>query len=180
MPLRVTITGHEQINALKALADPETYRKAIRAGLKYGGDSGKVAAAKEIGARYNLKAAEIKADIAGPYINVADATVEYRFSRKPRTLKAYSFKVGSFGATGSLQRGIRLVYPRAFEHKGLIFQRVGGPRLPIDVPHGPSVGSIALGKGDHSDAIQDATIKRVQEQWLTGVERALSAAARRR
>lgn len=179
MALTIQIKGHEQINGLKAFLDPENFRKAVRAGLKYGADSGKVTAAKQVGTFYNLKAADIKQDM-NYSLRVEDASVTYRFARRDRTLRAYGFKQNRTGVTGSIQKGKRLAYRRAFEHGGLIFQRTSSARYPLTVPKGPSIGAIVLGpQADHARQIQDEVIKRVNEQWITGVDRALSAAARR-
>ena len=180
----------EGLDLLLQFTDPALHRRAIKAGLKNAARGVRTLAGKEIGARYNLKSARIKDDIKGPRFRAGDTEVEFGFSLKPPTLSpSYGYrdtgkglrgKVFRSGSTQRVARGFQMVGEKG-SATALGWRRVNARgRLPIEVLHGPSVGSIALGKGRFSDDLQQAMGDRAMEQFTKGVENALARAAARR
>jgi hypothetical protein len=180
MPVRIAIEGVDRLNAFLAFTDPKLYDKVARAGLKYAGRAAQTAIAKEVGSRFTLKAARIKEDIKGPFINTNEGTLEFRLSRKPPTALAYGARQTKAGLSVAYKRGSRQTIGRAFIAKQLPFIRSEGSRR-LNVLHGPSIGSIVAGPGaQFSQQIVQATTERSFEQWSKGVERAFATEARRK
>ena len=192
----VAITGVQQLNGMRALLQPDTVRKAQKGGIAYAAKAAKVAAAKAIGSRYNIKAARIKADIKGPTL-YADRAV-LRFSRRPPTLAQYGFNPGTRGgAQPGLGRGLgwgapkpkgkpasakifrtgqRVKYKGVFLINGGVPVRQVGEKLVTE--YGPSIGSMFAGKSRYGDEIRSTVQSRINEQFIVGMQRALDSAAR--
>ena len=192
----VAITGVQQLNGMMALLHPDTFKKAQKGGIAYAARAAKVAAAKAIGARYNIKAARIKDDITGPTL-YADRAV-LRFSRRPPTLMQYGFNPGTRGGTQpGLGRGLgwgapkpkgkpasakifrtgpRVKYRGVFLINGGIPVREAGGRLVA--AYGPSIGSMFAGKSRFGDEIRSAVSDRINEQFIVGMQRVLDSVAR--
>ena len=180
MAVRVKVEGIEKLNAFLAFTDPKLFDKAVRSGLKYAGRAAQTAIAKEVGSNFSLKAARIKQDIKGPFLNTSEGTIEFRMSRKPPTALAYGARQTKAGLSVAYKRGTRQTVPRAFIAKERPFIRSENSNK-LNVLHGPSIGSIVTGPGaQFSKQIVQNTTERSFEQWSKGVERALAADARRK
>jgi hypothetical protein len=175
----------EGLDSFLVLSNPKLYQKAIRDGLKYAGRAAKTQLAKEVGARFSLKAARIKDDIKGPFINVQEGALEFRLARRPPTALAYGGRQVAKGLSVAYLKGSRRVIPNAFVRK----RKGGSVDLPfyrnrrsgkINVLHGPSIGAIIKGKqGQFSKQIINDSTNRAFEQWVKGVRRTIEADARR-
>lgn len=174
----------DAIRTLENAVDVRTYEKATMAGMKYGAKAGKTRMAKEITARYSLKSARVKQAISDPILIDGGREAVLKVSRKSPTATTYGFKDNGRRVSGSFIKGRRVTISRGFamvggQGAGLIYRRLRSTQYPIDVVHGPSVGSIAIGKGAFSEQIQRETHKRVAEQWVVGVERSLRGSFKR-
>ena len=184
MTLNLKIESSKNLTLMIEVLQPRTLERAQRDGLVYAGRAGKTTMAKEIGQRYSLTAARIKQDISNPFVNPSRAELSIVFKRKPPSAIAYGGRDGGKGLTMTVFRGERTKIQRGFivtagKLKGKPFKRRGKSRKPIDFVYGPSIGSIALGKGKFSEEIITAGMDRIQEQYMKGVDRALAAIARR-
>jgi hypothetical protein len=174
----------EGLTLLKQWTDPKLYERAAKAGLRNASRGVKTLAGKEISARYNLKSSRVKDDIRGPRFIAGDFAVEFSFARKAPTLSGgYGFADRGKGLTGRVFRGgARSRVARGFQiasERGSAFalgwRRVNRKgRLPIEVVHGPSVGSIALGEGRFADDLQQAMGDRAMEQYVKGAQNYLA------
>jgi hypothetical protein len=183
--VRFEIDSIEGLDSFMVLANPKLYKKAIRDGLKYAGRSAKTQLAKEVGARFSLKAARIKQDIKGPFINVGEGYLEFYLAKRPPTAMAYGARQVKAGLSVSYKRGTRKVIERAFIRK----KKGGSVDLPfirsktsrrINVLHGPSIGAIIKGEqGQFSKQIINDATTQAFEQWVKGVKRTIEADARR-
>lgn len=194
--LDLQLTGVEDLLKLKAFTDPKLYEKALQGGLKYASGSVPTAAAKSIRQEYTIPSARVKQDIKGPFIRGDEATLI--FSRKPPTLVQFGFNPGKRGgpqpglgqgkgwgkpkpkgkpaSAKILRAGARLSYPNTFLAKGLPFTRLKTGKLKVE--HGPSTGSIFLGRSQFGDQFRAEVQARMNEQFIKGVQRVLDSAAR--
>jgi len=183
--VRFEIDRIEGLDSFLVLANPKLYNKAIRDGLKYAGRSAKTQLAKEVGARFSLKAGRIKEDIKGPFINAQEGFLEFRLARRPPTAMAYGARQVRTGLSVAYKKGSRRVIPNAFVNKrkggsvDLPFYRKPGSNR-INVLHGPSIGAIIKGEqGQFSKQIINDATNKAFEQWVKGVRRTIEADARR-
>jgi hypothetical protein len=185
MDVSFTVTGVEGLTRMRRFTDRKLFDKAIRDGLKYAGRAAKTQLAKEVGTHFNLKAARIKEDISGPYINAQNAYLEFKMARRPPTAMAYGGRQVAKGLSVAFKRSSRSVITNAFVRRRIggtvdlpFYRKPGSKRL--NVLHGPSIGAIVT--GEEAQFSQDIVAKatdRAFEQWAKGVERTFSAAARR-
>lgn len=178
-----TIAGDDRLDAMLELLKPGQFKKAQAAGLKYGGRAGRTAAGKETSSRYAIPSARIKQDISDPKM-IGETTVEFRFARRAVGLVNFSARETKAGVTFAIFRGQRQTAAGAFIATGKsgnqqVFTRKGAARLPISTWYGPSVGGVIMGDSRHGPEIRKVIVERVNEQYLKGVERFLSAIARR-
>ena len=196
------VTGLDQLQRMQAFLAPETFLKAQRGGISYALKAVSPAVAKGIGAAYNLKAARIKQDILSAKIDPGGLSATVRFSRRPPTLAQFSPKPGKRGHQPGLGRGMgwgrakpqgkpltalvvkaqgRRAYPGAFLATGasgnqLVLRR--GPVGQLLAMHGPSIGSIFLGRSSIGPQLRMDVEARINEQFIKGFQRVLDSAAR--
>lgn len=194
--INLNLSGLSDLQRMQAFLAPDTFLKARSAGLRYAAKATPPAVAKAITARYNITSARVKQDTKGPFI--ANDTATLVFSRKPPTLLQYGFKPGKRGgpqpglgqgmgwgkpqpkgkpATAKiLKAGARIEYPNTFLAKGLPFTRTKGGKLKVE--HGPSIGSLFLGSSQFGTVIRSEVDARINQQFITGMQRALDSASR--
>jgi len=196
------VTGLDQLQRMQAFLAPETFLKAQRGGISYALKAVSPAVAKGIGAAYNIKAARIKQDILSAKIDPGGLSATVRFSRRPPTLAAFNPKPGKRGHQSGLGRGMgwgkakpqgkpltalvvkaqgRRAYPGAFLATGasgnqLVMRR--GPAGQLLAMHGPSIGSIFLGRSSIGPQLRMDVEARINEQFSKGFQRVLDSAAR--
>jgi hypothetical protein len=196
------VTGLDQLQRMQAFLAPETFLKAQRGGISYALKAVSPAVAKGIGAAYSLKAARIKQDILSAKIDPGGLSATVRFSRRPPTLAAFNPKPGKRGHQPGLGRGMgwgkarpqgkpltalvvkaqgRRAYPGAFLATGasgnqLVLRR--GPAGQLLAMHGPSIGSIFLGRSSIGPQLRMDVEARINEQFIKGFQRVLDSAAR--
>jgi len=201
-PVSFQVTGLDQLQRMQAFLAPETFLKAQRGGISYALKAVSPAVAKGIGAAYNLKAARIKQDILSAKIDPGGLSATVRFSRRPPTLAAFNPKPGKRGHQPGLGRGMgwgrakpkgkpltalvvkgqgRRAYPGAFLATGasgnqLVMRR--GPAGQLLAMHGPSIGSIFLGRSSIGPQLRADVQARINEQFIKGFQRVLDSAAR--
>ena len=200
--LTMKLEGLESVRKMQEFLNPKTFEKAQRGGVSYAAKSVKPAVSKGIGAAYNIKAARIKEDISSVRIDQGGMAATIRFSRRPPTLGQFGIKPGTRGKQPGLGRGMgwgkakpagkpltaiqlrasgRTTVKGAFQATGnsankLVFRRGSNGKL-ISL-YGPSIGSIFLGNSKIGTQLREDVQARIQEQYLTGFQRVLDAAAR--
>jgi hypothetical protein len=187
-------------DALKAVTDPKLFGKAVTGGIKYASKAGVVQAAKSVGQRYNLKAARIKEDIRVSAITKDQATLVFR--RRAPTINQFGLSLGKRGGpqpglgrgmgwgkpkpkgrpiTATIFRGgQRQAYTGTFMVMGRNGQSIpvrskGGKLIAV---YGSSVGSDIFGRGKYATVIQSEVSARINEQFITGMQRVLDSASR--
>jgi len=194
------ITVDLQLSGFEKLAnitDPKLLAKAVKGGIKYAAKAGATQAAKSVASRYTIKSARIKQDIKGPFIYGDTATLV--FSRRPPTLNQFSLSPGKRGGTQpglGYARGWGKPAPKGKPVSARIFK--DGPRqtyrgvfmvngLPMryiraknkfEVAYGPSVGGDIFGTGRYATVIRSEMTTRMNEQFITGMQRVLDSASR--
>ena len=194
--LDLQLSGLKSLDPMMEFTNPKLFAKALKGGISYAAKAGITASSKAVTARYNIKAARVKQDIKGPFIRNDTATLI--FSRRPPTLNQFGLTPG---ARGGKQPGLgqgmgwgkpspkgkpltarifkdspRTTYPRAFIQRGLPF--TVGKHGKLRVLYGPSVGSDIFGNGRYAVVIRSEVTARMNEQFITGMQRVLDSAAR--
>ena len=185
------LSGAQDILKMKVFTDPNLYNKALRGGMTYAAKAVPPAVAKQIGSRYNLTAARIKAGIGSPRFRDQGQSATVPFSSKPLTVQSYGGRQAAHAYSFAIFRGQRMTWQRAFlQTRGKLagrplFRVKAGPetkeaggRSKVDIIHGPSIGSIFGGASKYGPEIKAAVEKRISEQFATGLERVLAAAKR--
>jgi len=191
------LSGLETLKPLLAFTDPKLLARAVKGGIKYAAKAGATQAAKSVASRYTIKSARIKQDIKGPFIYGDTATLV--FSRRPPTLNQFSLNAGRRGGPQPglgqgmgwgkpspkgkpitakiLKDGQRQTYRGAFMVKGIPmrFIRATGK---YQVLYGPSIGSDIFGSGRYAPTIKAEVTARMNEQFITGIQRVLDSASR--
>ena len=197
------IEGIDGLLKMQAFLSPQVYGRAVREGIKYGAKAGKVRAAQLIGERYNIKAARIKKDIAGPYITGDSAT--FYFSRTPPSLMSFGGRAGTRGRQSGRGRGkgwgkaappgkpftfqilkggrrvsAKNVFVATFTkadgdgYSVALRRRPPGARRQLGYAgSGPSIGSIFAGRSKFGDTIRKGTLDRISEQFMVGFKRSM-------
>jgi hypothetical protein len=191
--LDIDISGIEELKRLNLFLDRKTIDKALLAGTRYAGKATPPAAAQQIVRRYNIKSARVKQDIRGPYVRGGFENPEARifFARRPPSAvqwggvdqdmpgKGLSVKILKAKPRIQVARGFMRRAPGGgFRVPPQPFRRTTKNRYPLAYVYGPSIGSIFAGDSAHGEEIRDAVGKRIEEQYIKGIERALGAAAR--
>jgi len=198
--VNLELSGIKSFDPMLEFTNPKLYAKAVAGGIKYAAKAGVVQAAKSVGARYNLKAARIKEDIRVSTITADQATLVFR--RRPPTINQFAFTLGKRGgpqpgrgygrgwgkpnpkgkpSTARIFRdGQRQAYSSTFLITGrngatIPVRSKGGKLVAI---YGPSVGSDIFGRGRYSALIQAEVSQRINEQFITGMQRVLDSASR--
>jgi hypothetical protein len=191
------------LDRIKDLVSPREFSKIQRQALGYAARSVTPAVGKGISSRYGIKSGRVKADVRGPFIksNGIDHEADLYFSRRPPTGMQYAPREVAGGLSLGIFRGGRTQIRGGFiqtTRKGqqLTFKPAGGsyggdtggfmragerrnkPRRAIEVVHGPSTGSIFLGRSKFGDQIQNEVNARAGEQFEKGVVRAYEAMMR--
>lgn len=191
--VNITLDGLASLNAMRALVDPRSLDRAMRAGLSYAQKATPPAAGKAISFRYSLASARVKADVKGLAIRGDEALV--RFGRRPPTVMQFRPRQNASGVAYRLYKGATVQVPHAFigaaRGRQMVLMpdrskpyradlRTGRrrPRAALRFVHGPSVGSIALGRSKYGDEIQREMGARINEQFAKGVQRELDRQAR--
>ena len=191
------LTGIETLKPLIAFCEPKLLAKAVQGGIRYAAKAGATQAAKSVTARYNIKSSRVKQDIKGPWITQGQATIA--FSRRPPTLNQYGLTPGRRGgpqpglghamgwgkpspkgkpSTARIFKGeARQTYRGAFLVKGIPMRFIKA-KSKFEVLYGPSVGAEIFGKGRYAPVIKAEVQQRIQEQFITGMQRVLDSAAR--
>jgi len=201
--ITLKIEGLSQLRKMLEFTDPKNFAKAQRAGIAKATGAIKTQVARGIGERYNIKASRIKQDISRASIAPDGSSATIRFSRRAPTLTQYNMRPGTRG-TGQpgLGRGMgwgkpakpgrpltatilkadgRKVYRGAFVAIGrsgneLVFRKDSQGKL--YAVYGPSIGSIFLGKGRHSQQLQANAARLINDEFIKGCEKKLSDIAR--
>ena len=202
--ITLKIEGLSQLQKMLQFTDPKTFAKANRAGIAKATGAIKTQVAKGIGESYNLKAARIKQDISKAYIAPDGLSATISFSRRrPPTLTQFGMKPG---ARGSGQPGLgrgrgwgkpakpgrpltatilraegRRAYRGAFVALGnggnqVVFRKDSQGKL--HAVYGPSIGSIFLGEGRHSQRLQNDAARLINDEFRKGFEKKLNDIAR--
>ena len=199
----MNLEGLGSLQKMQEFLNPKTFDKAQKGGVSYAAKSVKPAVSKGIGAAYNIKAARIKEDISSVRIEQGGMAATIKFSRRAPTLSQFSVRPGTRGKQPGLGRGKGWGKPKpagkpltaiqlrstgrtaitgAFQATGnngnlLVFRRRASGKL-VGL-YGPSIGDIFLGPRSKIGAQLRADVQaRIQEQYLTGFQRVLDAAAR--
>jgi hypothetical protein len=200
-----TLDGLDDLKRLQGFISYATLEKAQRGGILYASKAVPPAVAKGIRASYNIKSQRIKQDISKVTIDPTGESATIRFSRRPPTLIQYGAKPGTRAKgqpglgqgrgwgpatrpgkplTANIIRAQgRKPIAGAFIARGnsgnqVVLRRNSQGRL--FAVYGPSIGSIFLGRSAISTDLQATVRNRINEQFIKGYERALSAAARGR
>ncbi len=181
--LTIDLDGAEKLSALTAFLAPATFDRALKGGTQYAARATPPAVSKAVGARYNWKAGDIKGDIKGPTFSEGGKTATLRLSRRARTAAVFGGRQTPRGYSFAIFRGQRETFRRGFEATGkqgitLPFYRVGKARYPIEVIHGPSLGSVFLGDSRFGTVMKKEVEDRMAQQFIKGIERELGRAAR--
>jgi hypothetical protein len=191
------LTGLETLKPLLAFTSPKLLAKAVKGGISYAAKAGKTQAAKSVASRYTIKSARIKQDIKGPYIRNDEATLY--FSRRPPTLNQFSLTAGKRGGPQpGLGRGMgwgkpspkgkpitakifkegqRQTYRGLFMVNGLPMRYIRATKK-FEVEYGPSIAGDIFGKGRYAAVMKAEIAARMNEQFVTGMQRVLDSAAR--
>jgi hypothetical protein len=200
--LDLKIEGLEQLKKMEFFLQPENLLKAERGGVAYAAKSVPPVVAKGIGASYFIKAARIKQDISSVRIDPGGTSANIKFSRRPPTLLQYGAKPGKRGHQAGLGRGLgwgpakpagkpvtatklrsqgRKPEKSAFITTGLSGNKVALRRRStgrLVGVYGPSIGSIFLGKGRHSQELQINTARLINQEFVKGFQKKLDDIAR--
>jgi len=185
------------LEPLQNITDPKLLAKALKGGISYAAKAGKTQAAKSVASRYTIKSARIKQDIKGPFIYGDTATL--LFSRRGPTLNQFSLTPGRRGGPQpGLGRGMgwgkpspkgkpitakifkegqRQTYLGVFMVNGLPMRYIRAKNK-FEVAYGPSIGSEIFGKGRYATTIRTEVAIRMNEQFITGMQRVLDSASR--
>ena len=178
--LTISLDGQNQLTAMQAFLSPATFERALKGGTQYAAKATPPAIAKAVGARYTWKAGDIKSkDIKGPRFTDGGTTAILNLSRRPRTAAAFGGRQIKRGYSFAIFRGQRETFTRGFLAQGkqgiqLPFNRLGKERYPIDVIHGPSLGSVFMGDSKFGAVMQKEVEARMSEQFIKGIERELA------
>jgi hypothetical protein len=189
--LTIDLDGQSKLSDMQALLSPGLFTRALKGGTQYAAKAAPPAIAKAVGARYGLKARDIKDDISGPRFTDGGTTAILTLSRRPRTAAAFGGRQTTRGYSFAVVRGERQLFRRGFVARGaqgieLPFyrvrpgreRRIDGGRSPIDVIHGVSLGSVFVGDSRFGKLMQDEVEQRMSEQFMMGIDRELKRAAR--
>ena len=176
--LQINLDGKEKLSAMQAFLAPATFERALKGGTQFAAKATPPAVAKSVGARYTWKAGDIKGDIKGPRFSDGGTTATLRLSRRPRTAAAFGGRQNRRGYSFAIFRGQRETFRRGFLAPGkqgtlLPFYRKGKARYPIDVIHGPSLGSVFLGDSKYGTVMKKEVEARMAQQFMKGIEREL-------
>jgi len=191
------LSGLDTLKPLLAFTDPKLLAKAVKGGIKYAAKAGATQAAKSVASRYTIKSARIKQDIKGPFIYGDTATLI--FSRRPPTLNQFSLITGRRGGPQPglgqgmgwgkpapkgkpitariFKGGQRQTYRGAFMVNGLPMRFIRAKNK-YEVLYGPSIGSDIFGSGRYASVIRSEMTTRMNEQFITGMQRVLDSASR--
>jgi hypothetical protein len=195
--LRIDLDGADKLTAMQALLSPATFERALKGGMQYAAKATPPAISKAVGARYTWKAADIKDDIRRPRFFDGGRSVSIGLSKRPRSVAVfggrpkpdgYSYAIfrgqretfkGGFDGTFN---GVRLPYYRTGDAKRTMGKgRYAGTsikREPVDVIHGPSLGSVFLGNSRFGAVMKDEVEERMRRQFIVGIDRELSRKSR--
>jgi len=190
--LNVSLEGAEKLSAMAAILTPKLFDRALAGGVKYSARSVPPAVAKAATApgRYNIRAAAVKDDVKRPSFGDGGRTAVIRISRRPRTAAQFGGRQTRRGYSFAVVRGERQVFTRGFIGKGKLQglplyrvkagseSRANGGRSRLEVIHGVSTGSMFLGDSRFGEAMKREVEQRMSDQFLKGVDRELSRAAR--
>ena len=201
--ITLKIDGLDQLQKMLQFTDPKNFAKARRAGIAKATGAIKTQVAKGIGESYNIKAGKIKQDISRATIAPDGSSATIRFSRRPPTLAQYGMMPGTRGSgQPGLGRGMgwgkpakpgrpltatvlktegRKAYKGAFVAIGnsgnqVVLRKDSQGKL--YAVHGPSIGSIFLGEGRHSQQLQANAARVINDEFIKGFEKKLSDIAR--
>ena len=185
------------LEPLQNITDPKLLAKALKGGISYAAKAGKTQAAKSVASRYTIKSARIKQDIKGPFIYGDTATL--LFSRRGPTLNQFSLTPGRRGGPQPglgrgmgwgkpspkgkpitakiLKEGQRQTYRGLFMVNGLPMRYIRAKKE-FEVAYGPSIAGDIFGKGRYAAIIKAEIAARMNEQFVTGMQRVLDSAAR--
>jgi hypothetical protein len=176
--LQINLDGQEKLSAMTALLSPATFERALKGGTQYAAKATPPAVSKAVGGRYTWKAGDIKGDIKGPTFSDGGTTATLRLSRRARTAAVFGGRQTARGYSFAIYRGQRETFRRGFLAPGkqgtlLPFYREGKARYPINVIHGPSLGSVFLGNSRYGTVMKKEVETRMAEQFIKGIEREL-------
>jgi hypothetical protein len=185
------------LEPLQNITDPKLLAKALKGGISYAAKAGKTQAAKSVASRYTIKSARIKQDIKGPFIYGDTATL--LFSRRGPTLNQFSLTPGRRGGPQPglgrgmgwgkpspkgkpitakiLKEGQRQTYRGLFMVNGLPMRYIRA-KTKFEVAYGPSIAGDIFGTGRYATVIKAEIAARMNEQFVTGMQRVLDSAAR--
>jgi hypothetical protein len=195
--VNLELSGIKSFDPMLEFTNPKLYAKAVKGGIRYAAKAGVVQAAKSVGARYNLKAARIKQDIRVSYITADQATLA--FSRDAPSLNQFGLIAGRRGGPQPglghgrgwgkpkpkgkpitakiLKDGPRQTYRGVFMVKGLPMRYIRATGK-YQVQFGPSIGSDIFGRGRYAAVMQAEIGQRINEQFITGMQRVLDSASK--
>jgi hypothetical protein len=189
--LRIDLDGEQKLSGMMALLSPATFDRALKGGTQYAAKATPPAISKAVGARYNWKARDIKSDTRGPRFSEGGRVATITLSRRARTAAVFGGRQTPRGYTFTVVRGERQTFRRGFVARGkqgqmLPFQRTragsearaAGGRSPIDVIHGPSLGSVFAGNSRFGDVMRREVEDRMRKQFIVGIDRELKRASR--
>ena len=154
MDLNIQVQGLENTLRVLPLA-PKRINAAILRSLNRTATSTRSLAVKEIRSQINLRAARVRKGLRIVRANRTRLEVQIIAARRPVLLSRFaarqltrrgkpagiSVKVKPRGRTKQL-RGAFFITLRGSGAKGIAFRRPGVGRLPVEVPHGPSVDQV--------------------------------------
>lgn len=196
----ITIDASD-LERIKSLLSPREFSGVQKSALRYAASSVKPAVGKGVSSRYGITSTRIKDDTRGPYFSSAngiDHLAELTFSRKPPTGMQYKPKQTSSGLSLQLfKSGGRTIIKNGFlqtirnGNRQLTFRKGSNsykqdlqdkkrnkPRRNLVLIHGPSTGSLFLGKSRFGNEIRDEVNSRIADQYNKGLNRAYEALLR--
>ena len=201
--ITLKLEGLNQLQKMVEFTNPKNFAKAQRAGLAKATSAAKTQAAKGISERYNLKAARIKQDISSATIAPDGSFATIRFGRRAPTLSQFGMKPGSrggpqpglgrgrgWGKASKPGRSLSALVLRSEGRKkftgAFVITGNSGNQLVVrkdsqgtfHTVYGPSVGSIFLGKGRHSQELQINTAHLINQEFVKGFQKKLDDIAR--
>ena len=181
--LQINLDWQEKLSAMTALLSPATFERALKGGTQYAAKATPPAIAKAVGARYTWKAGDIKGkggDVKGPTFSDGGTTATLRLSRRARTAAVFGGRWDKRkGYSFAIFRGQRETFRHGFLARGKqglmlpFYSEEGKGRYPIEVIHGPSLGSVFLGNSRYGTVMKKEVESRMAEQFIKGIEREL-------
>lgn len=171
MPVKVDPVGLPALVRKLERASKDTNKQLGRAV----GGARRIAAAEATKAArgvYNVRRDRIAKNWSTSAPNLADLSFVLTGIRRPITIANYGFRQSGSGISAQvMQAGTRVRFSRGFMARGVPFQRLGKPRLPIAPLYGPSQADM-LANPRVFDSLSRAYVNRMTKELFRLIENA--------